>query len=130
MCARTAKLYEKGIKEIGDDGDHVDVRKDNKAEAGGDDIAKELRDAEEKQLNDENYILDYEVPEKEEEVPLGFSMVKPVNGHFCGVCRKFFSEGVSHHCKSGTHYDKFVDMIEKKKRKITDKLSAGGCLDE
>ena len=54
----------------------------------------------------------------------GFSMVKPVNGHFCCVCKKFFLEKMSDHCKSDSHYDKFVDIIRTKKEKIADKRAA------
>ena len=54
----------------------------------------------------------------------GFSMVKPVNGHFCCVCKKFFAETLSVHCKSDNHYDKFVDIIRTKKERIAEKRAA------
>ena len=38
-----------------------------------DEFDQELKDAEEKQLNDDDFIMDYVVPEKEDEIPLGKS---------------------------------------------------------
>ena len=39
-----------------------------------DEFDQELKDAEEKQLNDDDFIMDYVVPEKEDEIPLGKSL--------------------------------------------------------
>ena len=45
-------------------------------------------------------------------------MVKPVNGFFCCVCKKFFASKLSEHCESSNHYSRFVECVESKKQKL------------
>ena len=49
-----------------------------------DEFDQELKDAEEKQLNDDDFIMDYVVPEKEDEIPLG----KSYGGGSCDTLAK------------------------------------------
>ena len=51
-------------------------------------------------------------------------MVKPVNGFFCCVCKKFFATKLSEHCKTSQHYDKFVESIQAKKQRVANKKEA------
>jgi len=88
------------------------------------DIGKEMKEKEEKELN-EDQIMEYDIPDKEQNVALGYSLVKPVNGFFCCVCKKFFANcKLSDHCKTSQHYDKFVETVEAKKQRVAQKREA------
>jgi len=87
------------------------------------DIPKAQKEKEEKALN-EDKIMRFNVPSKNKNVPLGHSLVKPVNGFFCCVCKKFFASKLSEHCKTSQHYDKFVETVEAKKQRVKQKRKA------
>lgn len=48
--------------------------------------------------------------------------MKPVNGSFCRLCKKFLNEDtVDSHVKSKPHYDKFAATVAKKKKDSEEK---------
>lgn len=76
---------------------------------------------------EENY-ENYELPDYDAEVPLGQKYVIAVSGFFCKICHKFYNSESSAkvtHCKSKTHYEKFVKWVgDKKEEALAEKRNA------
>ena len=117
------KMAEKGMKEHDKEkyleflGPELNVKNSN--QNNGQEKANQgptKAQLEETKKLDESKIMEYEIPDFDQNKGIGISFIKPVNGKFCRLCKKFLAvDLVTEHIRSKAHYEKFAESVKTKK---------------